>query len=318
MKILVVDDEHSFGALLGHTLKRLGHKPVVTTHPEDALELLTPDVDAVITDIDMPVMTGVELAKAIRARRNEMPIAFCTGSAPEGRALREASEIGKVLPKVWTVADVKAVVEGLRKPLAPRKHPRASAVSHLYADLEPERAGRPGPESAKPRRRKVRVAFRTWNQVLRLCRDAERGRVQVTVPGPDDLDPGCDVNIALVLPEEITVKIAGIVQAVRPRRGERPEIVIELSGLTEELRVRLEILAGASQSATPKPSLSSYLHVSPQVARRGRNPKGTPPDPALARGSRKIRVSEILRDNRHLRQKIEGLAVRMQPREDDE
>ena len=103
MKILVVDDEQSFGALLGHTLKRLGHKPVVATHPEDALELLTPDVDAVITDIDMPVMSGVELAQAIRAQYEEMPIAFCTGSAPEGRAVREAGEIGTVLPKVWTV-----------------------------------------------------------------------------------------------------------------------------------------------------------------------------------------------------------------------
>ncbi len=315
MKILVVDDEQSFGALLGHTLKRLGHKPVVTTHPEDALELLTPDVDAVITDIDMPVMTGVELAKAIRERRSEMPIAFCTGSAPEGRAIREASKIGKVLPKVWTVADVKAIVEVLRKAPARRKPPSASSpVSHLYADLEPEHR----PESAKPKRRKVRIAFRTWNQVLRLCSDSVRGRVQVTVPGPDDLDPGADVNIALVLPEEITVKIAGIVQAVRPRRGERPQIVIELSGLTEELRVRLEILAGASQSETPKPRLSSYLHVSPQVVRRSRNPKGTPPDQAFARGSRKIKVSEILRDNKELRHQIEGLAVRMQPREDDE
>jgi CheY-like chemotaxis protein len=313
MKILVIDDEHSFGALLGHTLKRLGHKPVVAVDPSDALEMLTPDVDAVITDIDMPGMNGVELARAIRELDKEMPIAFCTGSCPEGRTIDQAARLGKVLPKVWTVADVKAVVDGLTAERASHRQPRERApspVAHLYADLEPE------PKPAARAMKKVRISFRNWQQVQRLCRDGGEGPVYVTVPGPEDLDPGSAVTIALVLPEEITVKIAGEVQAVRPcGGGGKPEVVIQLSGLNEALITRLHTLAAASATPLPKPRLSAYLQVSARAERQRQN-RGTPD--ALARGSQnRLKVSQMLRSNQELRHQIEGLPARMMPRPGD-
>ena len=58
MKILVVDDEQHFGSLVCRTLKRLGHNPILALHPWDALELIDSDIDAVISDIDMPAMKG--------------------------------------------------------------------------------------------------------------------------------------------------------------------------------------------------------------------------------------------------------------------
>lgn len=117
MHILVVDDEVAFAQLLGRSLRRLGHDATVAGHPEDALEIFrTSAVDAVITDIDMPSMSGLDLARTLRAERADVPIAFCTGSA-QGTATNQASLIGAVLPKVWREADVRVLVERLRRPV---------------------------------------------------------------------------------------------------------------------------------------------------------------------------------------------------------
>ena len=334
MKILVIDDEPSFGALLGHTLKRLGHKPVVAGHPDDALALLDGDVDAVITDIDMPGMNGVELARRIRGRMPEMPVAFCTGSAPEGQTIRDAEQLGRVLPKVWTVADVKEVVEELsraRRGSRPARR-RRSAVAELYGpatirEPAPGSGSRPAAEAAPgeptaaapPRRRarrrkarRVRLAFKSWQQVRKVADDAERGPVYVTVPGPADLDPGAPVTLSLALPGEITVRIAGVVQAIRPRAAGKPEIVIDLEGLDRATAARLRALADASAPADERPR-TAYLRVSPTAAARRRRASGS--EPPLARGSRNdLRVSELLQDNRRLREQIEGLASKMTPR----
>jgi CheY-like chemotaxis protein len=113
MRILVVDDELGFGSLMGRVLRRLGHEALVFAHPVDAIDRMDETVDAVITDIDMPVMNGVELARTIRRMRSDIPIAFCTGSDPAEPALKEATQIGRVLPKVWTIEDVKATVAHL-------------------------------------------------------------------------------------------------------------------------------------------------------------------------------------------------------------
>ena len=349
MKILVIDDEHSFGALLGHTLKTLGHKPVVAAQPEDALAMLDGDVDAVITDIDMPVMNGVELARAIRDRMPEMPVAFCTGSAPECKTLHEARRIGQVLPKVWTVADVKQVVtdlENARRPApAPRRRRRSHASSYITESIDlprstastrpradsftrsqssvaelyehAEREASTGRQAAAPavKPRRVRIAFRAWRQVRKVVNDAERGPVYITVPGPEDLEPGAQRQLSLALPGEITVRIAGEVQAVRPREGAKPDVVIDLKGLDRDTAGRLRALADASEPVVTKRS-TGYLRVSPRLAQRTRSAQGS--EPPLARGSQDLRVSELLRDNRRMREQIEDLPAKMTPRPETE
>ena len=117
MNILVVDDEVAFAQLLGRSLRRLGHQATVVGHPEDALEMFRASpFDAVITDIDMPCMSGVDLARTLRAERADLRIAFCTGSAPGTSRALEASTFGLVLPKVWRDADVRVLLDSLADP----------------------------------------------------------------------------------------------------------------------------------------------------------------------------------------------------------
>jgi CheY-like chemotaxis protein len=134
MKILVVDDELLFGSLLGRALRRLGHRPILAVDPRDALDMVDHGIDAVITDLDMPGMNGVELARAIRARHEQMPIAFCTGSSPGDTALVEAATIGRVLPKVWSTDEVKELIadlEGSSRHTAAPAAERQAVGSHL-------------------------------------------------------------------------------------------------------------------------------------------------------------------------------------------
>lgn len=115
MKILVVDDEVAAGASLGNALRQLGHVPVLACHPHDALDLLALDVDAVVTDIEMPEMNGLELARAIREKYHDLPIVFCTGSDPTDALVQAAATLGPVYSKAWTLSAVKALIDDLTR-----------------------------------------------------------------------------------------------------------------------------------------------------------------------------------------------------------
>jgi two-component system, sensor histidine kinase and response regulator len=124
VKILVVDDERALAALMGRALTRMGHTPELAYHPGDALAVFDDTFDAVITDIDMPDMSGIELARAIRAVAPDMPIAFCTGSDPGNRNMREAALLGPVMGKQWTPTDLDELLRRML-PAAPAGRRRA-------------------------------------------------------------------------------------------------------------------------------------------------------------------------------------------------
>jgi len=72
-KVLVVDDEPLVLDVIAQMLEELGCEVVMTTDPRLALDLLAGDerLEILITDINMPEMSGYELAeKAQRARKN--------------------------------------------------------------------------------------------------------------------------------------------------------------------------------------------------------------------------------------------------------
>ena len=68
MNILVVDDDKIILKILEKFLLKLGHNFTLCCNGKDALEnyhLKEKKFDVVITDIDMPEMDGIELAKRI-------------------------------------------------------------------------------------------------------------------------------------------------------------------------------------------------------------------------------------------------------------
>ena len=80
--LLFVDDEKSIVDMFGQILERLGYRVVAKTTPVAALEAfrLNPDhFHAVITDMTMPQMTGVQLAQKLMEIRKDIPVIICTG-----------------------------------------------------------------------------------------------------------------------------------------------------------------------------------------------------------------------------------------------
>ncbi|MEO6444247.1 MAG: response regulator [Gemmatimonadaceae bacterium] len=67
MKILVVDDSATMRRILVNSLQRSGFTDCVeATDGRDALDRFDPSIQFVITDWNMPNMSGVELARALR------------------------------------------------------------------------------------------------------------------------------------------------------------------------------------------------------------------------------------------------------------
>ena len=82
-KFLVVDDSITMRRIVVNTLKTLGYSQYVEAeHGRDALDKLNNDqsINFVITDWNMPVMSGLELTKAIRGdeRIKGLPILMVT------------------------------------------------------------------------------------------------------------------------------------------------------------------------------------------------------------------------------------------------
>ncbi|MFH0900282.1 MAG: response regulator [Pseudomonadota bacterium] len=110
MRVLVVDDNPILASTLGRWVRSFGHETLLARGPEEALTLLDKNVDAVISDIEMPVMSGLDLARVIRQRHADMPIAFCSGSEPDGDTRTALGEIGPFLTKPWLPEDLAQVL----------------------------------------------------------------------------------------------------------------------------------------------------------------------------------------------------------------
>jgi len=90
--LLLVDDDLDLSQILHEGLSDLGFDVLVANDARTALELLrTRSVDIVVTDVDMPDMSGIELAAAIRASGTNIPCLFVTAGsyrqAPTGETL---------------------------------------------------------------------------------------------------------------------------------------------------------------------------------------------------------------------------------------
>lgn len=81
MRVLTVDDSRTILAMLHHTLSNAGYEVLQAEDGQQGLEVLkTSSVDVVITDINMPVMDGIEFIKHVRSSglHNSLPILILT------------------------------------------------------------------------------------------------------------------------------------------------------------------------------------------------------------------------------------------------
>jgi PAS domain S-box-containing protein len=114
-RILYVDDEEFLVDLGRQFFELLGYQAVCVTNPIKALEVFCkqPDsFDLVITDMTMPKMTGISLARKIIEIRPNLPIILTTGFSHQLSVENRFSEIGikAQLMKPLALKDLAATV----------------------------------------------------------------------------------------------------------------------------------------------------------------------------------------------------------------
>ena len=95
-RILLVDDDAAVLEVARQILESLGYEVIAQSRAQDAVELLgRPDerFSLLLTDVAMPGMDGLSLAREAKRLRPGIPIVCCTGFG-DARAERTAAEIG--------------------------------------------------------------------------------------------------------------------------------------------------------------------------------------------------------------------------------
>ncbi|ROO37261.1 GAF domain-containing hybrid sensor histidine kinase/response regulator [Pseudomonas sp. 7SR1] len=85
-RVLVVEDNLEVGKFANQILQDLGYETVWATNAEEALDLAGPDAmafDAVFSDVVMPGISGIALAKELRRRRESLPVVLTSGYSEE-------------------------------------------------------------------------------------------------------------------------------------------------------------------------------------------------------------------------------------------
>lgn len=93
-RVLVVDDDPMVAASVKHYLEREGYAVVALDHPEQALRYLVDNsIDAVVSDVSMPGMSGLEMLEKLRQQSFDVPVIMMTG-APKVEDTMRAMELG--------------------------------------------------------------------------------------------------------------------------------------------------------------------------------------------------------------------------------
>ena len=112
LRILAVDDEKQIVDSLAIMLESLGHNVIGISDGQQALDYLDKeDFDLVITDLDMPVISGWDIAAKAKSRKADLPVVLVTGwgDGYKAKDLAEAS-IDAVLSKPFIFNDLMKII----------------------------------------------------------------------------------------------------------------------------------------------------------------------------------------------------------------
>src|ERR1019366_10642473 len=112
-RILIVDDEESLRRVIGRMLTADGYDVAMAADGEAAAQALVDgSFDVVLSDIDMPRMTGGPLLETVRQRDQDVPVVLMTGN-PDLRTALQAVAHGapQYLIKPINTQELKALLE---------------------------------------------------------------------------------------------------------------------------------------------------------------------------------------------------------------
>ena len=118
-RVLIVDDEPKMQRILEIMLKQMGHNALLANNGQEALEIIKADyIDLIVSDLQMPLMTGMELLKNLRELCIDIPCIIITAYGTVQTAV-EAMKHGAI-DYIIRPFDVHAVELSINRALALR------------------------------------------------------------------------------------------------------------------------------------------------------------------------------------------------------
>ncbi len=91
MHILVVDDDALAGEMISATLEMLDHTVTLAENGIEAIEQIenVPNLNLIISDMNMPIMSGIELFQMLLENGVKLPFILLTGDDPSPLLIQE-------------------------------------------------------------------------------------------------------------------------------------------------------------------------------------------------------------------------------------
>ena len=122
LTILVVEDEDQLRTLIARMLKLDEHVVVPAASAQEALQLeetVVRSIDLLLTDVVLPGMSGIELARTLRGQKPQLPILYMSGYPADVIAAQGGID-APLLEKPFTQAELReAIAEEIRKASKP-------------------------------------------------------------------------------------------------------------------------------------------------------------------------------------------------------
>jgi DNA-binding NtrC family response regulator len=117
-RILVVEDDAAMRDLLADELREAGFEIVTAADGNEALaQLDAVDVNAVVTDLQMPGLSGDRLLDAVRAHKPQLPVVIITAYGTIDTAVRTIKAGAfHFLPKPFPMEQLVATIEEALNP----------------------------------------------------------------------------------------------------------------------------------------------------------------------------------------------------------
>ena len=113
-RVLYIDDDEVMGVMVERLLERLGYAATCVQDPVQAVAILQagPDAfDVIVTDLNMPGLSGLEVARQVRQARADLPVIISSGNIPEQlQADARAAGVRGLVHKQFTLEELGAVI----------------------------------------------------------------------------------------------------------------------------------------------------------------------------------------------------------------
>ena len=116
-RVLIADDDHNISFIVSTVLRRQGHTVEIAKDGKEAIELFTikPDYfEVLITDHDMPLVSGLEVADHLRKNGYQVKIIVLSGSlTSELMSAYRNKLVDNILQKPFTLENLSCALTGI-------------------------------------------------------------------------------------------------------------------------------------------------------------------------------------------------------------